>query len=44
MTTADQNVAERAKMLMALPPIRELDLPDSAGRPAHRLLKKLELA
>ncbi|PSR76721.1 hypothetical protein PHLCEN_2v8318 [Hermanssonia centrifuga] len=39
-TRANQDVAERAKDLMALPAIRELDLP-SAGKPAHLLMKKL---
>ncbi|KZT05835.1 NAD-dependent glycerol-3-phosphate dehydrogenase [Laetiporus sulphureus 93-53] len=37
------DVAEKAKLLMNLPPIREIDLPDGAGKPAQQLLKKLEL-
>ena len=40
----DADVAEKAKELMSLPPLRELDLPESTGKPAQRLLKKLELA
>ncbi|PCH33895.1 NAD-dependent glycerol-3-phosphate dehydrogenase [Wolfiporia cocos MD-104 SS10] len=41
----DQDVEERARWLMSLPPIRELDLPEhAAGKPAQRLLQKLELA
>ncbi|KAH9951024.1 NAD-dependent glycerol-3-phosphate dehydrogenase [Amylocystis lapponica] len=39
----DKNVEERAKLLMSLPPIPELDIPDQTGRPAHRLLRKLKL-
>lgn len=39
----DQDVAEKAKSLMSLPPIRELDLPAHAGKPAKQLLRKLEL-
>lgn len=26
---------------MALPPVRELDLPDEAGKPAKQLMRKL---
>ena len=39
----DADVAEKAKELMSLPPLRELDLPASSGKPAQQLLKKLEL-
>lgn len=39
----DADVAEKAKELMSLPPLRELDLPASTGKPAQQLLKKLEL-
>ncbi|CAL1695194.1 unnamed protein product [Somion occarium] len=38
-----RDVAERAKELLSLPPIRELDLP-LQGKPAQRLMKKLGLA
>ena len=38
---SDKNVEEKAKWLMALPPVRELDLPDEAGKPAQRLMHKL---
>ena len=33
-------MAERAKDLMSLPPMQELDLP-CAGKPAQRLMQKL---
>lgn len=39
----DVDVAEKAKELMSLPPLRELDLPACTGKPAQQLLKKLEL-
>ncbi|TFY63123.1 hypothetical protein EVJ58_g3437 [Rhodofomes roseus] len=39
----DADVAEKAKWLMALPPVRELELPEGTGKPAEQLLKKLEL-
>ncbi|KAI0931827.1 hypothetical protein AcV5_004780 [Taiwanofungus camphoratus] len=39
----DEDVEEKAKTLMSLPPIRELDLPDHAGKQARRLLQKLKL-
>ncbi|KIP12544.1 hypothetical protein PHLGIDRAFT_124068 [Phlebiopsis gigantea 11061_1 CR5-6] len=39
----DKDVAARAKVLMSLPPMQELDLP-SAGKPAQRLMKKLGVA
>ena len=39
----DANVEERARDLMCLPPIRELDLP-CAGKPARELMQKLGLA
>ncbi|CCM04199.1 uncharacterized protein FIBRA_06365 [Fibroporia radiculosa] len=38
-----KDVGERAKSLMSLPPIRELDFPECAGRPAQKLMEKLEL-
>jgi len=38
------DVEEKVKSLLCLPPIRELDLPDQTGRPAQRLLGKLGLA
>ncbi|KAH9944171.1 NAD-dependent glycerol-3-phosphate dehydrogenase [Epithele typhae] len=38
-----RDVAERANELLALPPNRELDLPEESGKPAKRLLKKLGL-
>ena len=40
---AGKNVEERARDLMSLPPIKELDLP-CAGKPARRLMAKLGLA
>ncbi|EPT04045.1 hypothetical protein FOMPIDRAFT_1058375 [Fomitopsis schrenkii] len=39
----DADVAEKAKELMSLPPLHELDLPASTGKHAQQLLKKLGL-
>jgi hypothetical protein len=39
----EQDVAERAKVLMSLPPMQELDLP-CAGKFARRLLGRLGVA
>lgn len=39
----DKNVEEEVKLLLSLPPMRELDLPETAGGPARRLRKKLGL-
>ena len=36
-------MAERAKDLMSLPPMQELDLP-CAGKPARELMRKLGVA
>jgi len=38
----DMNVEERARDLLSLPPLKELDLP-SAGKPARTLMRKLGL-
>jgi hypothetical protein len=40
---AGKNVAESAKALMEYPPVKELDLPASAGEPMRKLMAKLGL-
>ena len=41
MFCADKDVQERAKALLCLPAMSELELPAVPGRPAQRLMEKL---